>query len=114
MGRMSDATPTPGSPSGPHDPRMPQSYPGDGPATGVASQDAVPGLEPVVIGAGPLDVEDVVRVARHGAPVIVAPAALGMNTVYFDERSNDVSGFCSHLPARYGLSAAVAPTSESP
>ncbi len=45
---------------------------------------------------------------------LVAPAALGMNTVYFDERSNDVSGFCSHLQARYGLSAAVAPTSESP
>ena len=100
MGRMSDATPTPGSPSGPHDPRMRQSYPGDGPATGVASQDAVPGLEPVVIGAGPLDVEDVVRVARHGAPVVVAPAAL-------DEvrRTREViRGLATDTQPHYGVS----------
>ncbi len=72
MDGMSDAL-TPGS-----RPAMPESYPGGGragPAAATAAS-AEPGLEPVTVGAGPLTIDEVVRVARLGVPVVLAPSAL--------------------------------------
>ena len=49
---------------------LPAVYSDGGPATPTA--EARPGLEPVTIGTGPLTIDEVVRVARDGAPVALA------------------------------------------
>ena len=67
MDAMSDTT-TPG---------MPASYPNGGhPASGPLDPQARPGLQPVIVGTGPLTVDEVVRVARHGAPVRLSEESL--------------------------------------
>ena len=46
-------------------------------ATATPDADARPGLEPVTVGTGPLTVDDVVAVARDGAPVVLADGVAG-------------------------------------
>ncbi|WP_345202349.1 histidine ammonia-lyase [Fodinibacter luteus] len=84
MDDMSSAATTPGSSPGPSR-GMPPVYAGSDPAGAQRADlargsepapDAVPGLEPVTVGVGPLTIDDVVRVARHGAPVRLAEDSL--------------------------------------
>src|SRR5690349_8431776 len=76
-GSMSDGTSTPGSPTSDAHASMPEAYRDGAPSVAVRQEgDAVPGLQPVTVGAGPLSIDEVVRVARHGAPVVVAEDAL--------------------------------------
>ena len=42
----------------------------------MSSASATPGLEPVTVGLGPLTIDEVVQVARHGAPIALAPESL--------------------------------------
>ncbi len=68
MDDMSDAT-TSGMPATYSDAGSPVS------ATAPTAE-ARPGLQPVTVGTGPLTVDDVARVARHGAPVALAEESL--------------------------------------
>ncbi len=80
MDDMSETTPgteaTPAQAVRAHVPSsaMPEAYRGGDPTASdpialAADPDARPGLEPVTVGTGPLTIDDVVRVARDGAPV---------------------------------------------
>jgi len=42
----------------------------------MSSASSTPGLEPVTVGLGPLTIDEVVQVARHGAPIALAPESL--------------------------------------
>ena len=55
--------------------RLPTSY-SDAGAGHRHDADARPGLEPVTVGTGPLTIDEVVRVARDGAPVVLAEESL--------------------------------------
>ena len=67
MDDMSEAT-TPGLPAAYTD--------ADPSAAATPAADARPGLEPVTVGTGPLTIDEVVRVARDGAPVRIAEQSL--------------------------------------
>jgi histidine ammonia-lyase len=76
MDDMTSAATTPGSTPRPG---LPATYSGaDTAGTAVADPDpdARPGLEPVTVGTGPLTIDEVVRVARDGAPVTVTEESL--------------------------------------
>ena len=66
MDDMTSAGTTPGSTPRPG---LPATYTdADRARTAVAAPEARPGLEPVTVGTGPLSIDEVVRVARQGAP----------------------------------------------
>ena len=68
--------------------------------SGVTSTDARPGLQPVTVGTGPLTIDDVVRVARDGAPVVLAADSLAEV-----RRTRDViRGLAGDSEPHYGVS----------
>ena len=70
-------TPDPGAGAPGPSTAMPSVYrDGDHPSSTVPDADARPGLEPVTVGTGPLSIDEVVRVARQGAPVRLADDSL--------------------------------------
>jgi histidine ammonia-lyase len=74
MDDMTSAGTTPGSTPRPG---LPATYTdADRARTAVAAPEARPGLEPVTVGTGPLSIDEVVRVARQGAPVRLAEESL--------------------------------------
>ncbi|HEU5242665.1 MAG TPA: histidine ammonia-lyase [Ornithinibacter sp.] len=104
MVHMSSAATTPGST--PARPTLPEVYPGDSPvptpatATATSAADAQPGLEPVTVGTGPLSIDDVVRVARDGAPVV-----LGEDALTEARRTREViRGLADDTEPHYGVS----------
>jgi histidine ammonia-lyase len=94
MDDMTEAT-TPGSTPRPG---LPTSYSGAGPAT--ITSDARPGLEPVTLGTGPLTIDEVVRVARHGAPVVLAEESL----VEVRRTREVIRGLANDTEPHYGVS----------
>jgi histidine ammonia-lyase len=94
MDDMTEAT-TPGSTPRPG---LPTSYSDAGPAT--LTSDARPGLEPVTLGTGPLTIDEVVRVARHGAPVVLAEESL----VEVRRTREVIRGLANDTEPHYGVS----------
>jgi histidine ammonia-lyase len=94
MDDMTEAT-TPGSTPRPG---LPTSYSDAGPAT--LTSDARPGIEPVTLGTGPLTIDEVVRVARHGAPVVLAEESL----VEVRRTREVIRGLANDTEPHYGVS----------
>jgi histidine ammonia-lyase len=94
MDDMTEAT-TPGSTPRPG---PPTSYSDAGPAT--LTSDARPGLEPVTLGTGPLTIDEVVRVARDGAPVVLAEESL----VEVRRTREVIRGLANDTEPHYGVS----------
>ena len=57
-------------------------------------------LSPILVGESPLSPADVVAVARHGAPVVIAPAAL----VRVEETRSVIDGLAADPHPHYGVS----------
>ena len=79
-------------------PGLPAVYTDGGPATPTA--EARPGLEPVTIGTGPLTIDEVVRVARDGAPVVLAEESL----VEVRRTREVIRGLANDTEPHYGVS----------
>ncbi len=91
MDDMSEAT-TPGMPATYRGAELPGAVP--------PASDARPGLEPVTVGTGPLTIDDVVRVARHGAPVRLAEESL----VEVRRTREVIRGLANDSEPHYGVS----------
>ena len=95
MDDMSSPATTPGPAPRPG---LPAVYTDEGPATPTA--EARPGLEPVTVGTGPLTIDEVVRVARDGAPVVLAEESL----VEVRRTREVIRGLANDTEPHYGVS----------
>ena len=92
---MTSAATTPGPAPRPG---LPAVYTDGGPAA--AQCQARPGLQPVTIGTGPLTIDEVVRVARDGAPVVLAEESL----VEVRRTREVIRGLANDTEPHYGVS----------